>query len=118
MPSSSDAVATRTFSSPRFKRCSALRRSSLAMLPWCAVTCSAPSRSDKWRAARSAMRRVLTKMSVVRCASAISRAYVPGVDDDAIVALAALFGLACSDQKAGDLLDGLLRRGQADAHRR
>ena len=48
----------------------------------------------------------------------ISGAYVPGVDDDAIVALAALLGPAFSDQKAGDLLDGLLRRGQTYARRR
>jgi hypothetical protein len=33
MPSSSDAVATRTFSSPFFSRCSALCRNSFAMLP-------------------------------------------------------------------------------------
>ena len=32
-------------------------------------TCSSPSRSDSCRATRSAMRRVLTKTSVVRCAS-------------------------------------------------
>ena len=53
--------------SPRFRRCSASRRCSLAMLPWCAVTYWLPSRSLKCRAARSAMRRVLTKISVVRC---------------------------------------------------
>ena len=77
MPSSSEAVATSTFSSPFFRRCSAFRRSSFAILPWWAMTFSAPSSSDRWRAARSAMRRVLTKMSVVRCSRAIraSRAY-------------------------------------------
>ena len=67
MPSSSDAVATSTFSSPRFRRCSASSRVSFARLPWCAATASLPSRSPRWRAARSAMRRVLTKTSVVRC---------------------------------------------------
>ena len=67
MPSSSDAVATSTFSSPRFSRCSAASRCSFARLPWCAATRSSPSRSDRWRATRSAMRRVLTKTSVVRC---------------------------------------------------
>ena len=68
MPSSSDAVAASTFSSPRLSRCSASSRSSLARLPWCAATCSLPSRSDRCRAARSAIRRVLTKTKVVRCA--------------------------------------------------
>ena len=77
MPSSSEAVATSTLSSPFLSRCSALRRSSFAMLPWCAITWSGPSSSDRWRAARSAMRRVLTKTSVVRCdaARSASRAY-------------------------------------------
>ncbi len=38
-----------------------------ARLPWCAATASLPSRSLRCRAARSAMRRVLTKISVVWC---------------------------------------------------
>ncbi len=66
-PSSSDAVATSTLSSPRFRRCSASSRSSRARLPWWAATASLPSSSARWRAARSAMRRVFTKTSVVRC---------------------------------------------------
>ena len=45
-----------------------------------------------------------------------------GVDDDAIVAafipLTPHLGLAFADQKAGNLLDGLLRRRQTDARRR
>ena len=67
MPSSSEAVATSAFSSPRFRRCSASRRRSRDRLPWCAVTFSSPRRCDNWRAARSAWRRVLTKTSVLRC---------------------------------------------------
>ena len=69
MPSSSDAVATSTFNWPVLRRCSAARRNSFAIEPWCAATCSLPSRSPRWRAARSAMRRVLTKTSVVLCVS-------------------------------------------------
>ena len=72
MPSSSEAVATSAFSSPCLSRCSASSRCSLARLPWCAVTCSSPSRSESWRVTRSAMRRVLTKISVVRCSSTSS----------------------------------------------
>ena len=52
---------------PPFRRCSASRRDSFARLPWCAVTCSSPRRSERWRARRSAWRRVLTNTSVVRC---------------------------------------------------
>ena len=67
MPSSSDAVATSAFSCPVFSRVSASSRFSFDRLPWCAVTASSPSRSLRWRATRSAIRRVLTKTSVVRC---------------------------------------------------
>ena len=42
MPSSSDAVATITRSSPRFSFSSAASRSSRAMLPWCALTVPGP----------------------------------------------------------------------------
>ena len=45
-------------------------RRSFAMLPWCDITCSSPSSSDRCRATRSAMRRVLTNTSVVRCCAA------------------------------------------------
>ena len=45
MPSSSEAVATSAFSSPCLSRCSASSRCSFARLPWCAATCSSPSRS-------------------------------------------------------------------------
>jgi hypothetical protein len=66
-PSSSEAVATSTFSSPRFRRCSASSRVSFDRLPWCAATASLPRMSPRCRAARSAMRRVLTNTSVVLC---------------------------------------------------
>ena len=69
MPSSSEAVATSTFSSPRLSLCSASSRNSLARLPWWAATCCLPSNSPRWRAARSAMRRVLTNTRVVACCS-------------------------------------------------
>ena len=76
MPSSSEEVAMSAFSSPAFSRVSALRRCSFERLPWSA-TCSAPMRSARKRVARSARRRLLTKMSVVRCAwiSSASRSY-------------------------------------------
>ena len=44
-----------------------------ARLPWCAVTCSSPSRSARWRATRSATRRWLTNISVVRCSRSAPR---------------------------------------------
>src|SRR5438105_2871273 len=69
MPSSSDAVATSALSSPRFRRFSASSRNLAERLPWCEVTLSTPRRSQRWRVARSASRRVFTKTSVVRCAS-------------------------------------------------
>ncbi|KGX79623.1 aTP-dependent helicase, DEAD/DEAH family [Burkholderia pseudomallei MSHR435] len=72
MPSSSEAVATSSLSLPCFRRCSASKRCSFARLPWCAAIASAPSLSARWRAARSAIRRVLTNTSVVRCAAASS----------------------------------------------
>ena len=67
IPSSSDAVATRACSSPRFRRSSASNRFSLDRLPWWLVTCSAPIRSESCIAIRSARRRVFTNTSVVRC---------------------------------------------------
>ena len=73
MPSSSEAVATSAFSSPRLRRCSASSRCSLARLPWCAPPGPRPGARTAARVTRSASRRVLTKISVVRCAS-ISRA--------------------------------------------
>ena len=128
---------------PRFRRCSASSRVSLARLPWCAATASLPSRSARWRDARSAMRRVLTKTSVVRCSSASSatRAVdllplvvrhhrrerrrrqlerevallgVADVDDRAVGDAAAAVHCVGADQEARDLVDRLLRRGKAD----
>ena len=69
MPSSSDAVATRARSEPCLRRRSASIRVSFDMLPWWAATASGPKRSLSSCAERSAMRRVLTKISVVRCRS-------------------------------------------------
>ena len=69
IPSSSDAVATSAFRLPARSRSSALSRASLERLPWWAVTASSPSRSVSRAASRSAIRRVLTKTSVVLWAS-------------------------------------------------
>ena len=140
MPSSSEAVATSALSLPRLSRCSASSRCSLARLPWCAATCSAPSRSDSWRVTRSAIRRVLTKISVVRCASIssarrsidllpdlarhhrferrcrhlereVARPAMAGVDDRAV---GAWCRWSSSDQKARDRFDRLLGGREAD----
>ena len=67
MPSSRDAVATRARRSPARSRASTRCRRSLDRLPWCAATWSSPSRSPSWWATRSAIRRVFTNTSVVRC---------------------------------------------------
>ena len=77
MPSSSEEVATSALSWPSFSRCSARSRCSLERLPWWVATFSAPTRSARCRVARSARRRLLTKISVVRCAwtSSASRSY-------------------------------------------
>ena len=67
IPNSSEAVATTALSRPSFSRCSASRRSLRARLPWCARTTPSPSRSSSACVTRSARRRVLTNISVVRC---------------------------------------------------
>ena len=67
IPSSSDAVATRAFSSPARSRRSTRARRSFERLPWCAATTSSPSRSPSWCARRSASRRVFTNTRVVWC---------------------------------------------------
>ena len=72
MPSSSEAVATSSRISPFLSLRSASRRSFLERLPWCAATFSAPSRSPRQKASRSAMARVLTKTRVDRCCRANS----------------------------------------------
>ena len=89
MPSSSELVATSAFSMPDFSRCSASSRCSRARLPWCAVTCASPRRSARWRAARSATRRWLTKISVVRCwrINSASRSYSSPHTSSAITAV-------------------------------
>ena len=68
MPSSSEAVATTTGTSPALRRASASSRVRRAMLPWCAATRPSPRRSSSWCATRSTRRRVLTNTMVVRCA--------------------------------------------------
>ncbi len=79
MPSSSEAVATRALSSPRFSRFSASRRSLAERLPWCDVTLSAAqAAAPRWCVTRSASRRVLTKTSVV--AVRLDQLRQPGVD--------------------------------------
>ena len=65
IPSSSEAVATRHCNFPCLSCCSASRRRSLDMLPWCAITVSVPRRSARCLVTRSASRLVLTKISVV-----------------------------------------------------
>src|SRR3989449_379529 len=88
MPSSSDAVATSALSFPSLSRCSASSRFSFDRLPWCDVTCSAPTRSDRCSVSRSASRRVLTNTSVVWCSpiSCASRSYSSSHTSAAITA--------------------------------
>ena len=72
MPSSSEAVATTARSSPFFSRSSASKRFSRDRLPWCGSTTPSPSRALSAKATRSLMRRVLTKIRVVRWARTCS----------------------------------------------
>ena len=77
MPSSSEAVATRTRSSPARRRFSASSRTGRARAPWWAATLPSPRRWVRWCATRSHSRRVLVKTMLVRCspASAAIRSY-------------------------------------------
>ncbi len=68
MPSSREAVATRARSRPAFSLCSASWRRAFERLPWWVATRSSPRMWARRAAMRSAMRRVLTNTSVVRCA--------------------------------------------------
>ena len=72
MPSSSDAVATTTLSSPALSRCSAWSRRSRDRLPWWAATALLAEPLAQVRVTRSTSRRVLTKTSVDRCSRASS----------------------------------------------
>ena len=67
MPSSSDAVATSARSCPLLSRSSASRRRARDRLPWWHVTVSSPRRSASRAERRSAIFRVFTNTSVVRC---------------------------------------------------
>ena len=140
MPSSSEDVATSALSSPALSRSSARSRCSFARLPWCDVTASSPSRSARWRAARSASRRVFTNTSVVRCCADQLREPVVLLDPDLVrhdrlerrlrqleleVALAHVAfvddGAARvrrAREERGQRVDRLRRRRDADARRR
>ena len=67
MPSSSEAVATTARIAPVCSRCSTARRVRFDSAPWCAATVPSPSRFSRSWATRSDMRRLGTKISVVRC---------------------------------------------------
>ncbi len=73
MPRSSVEVQTTAFSSPRAMAPSTLRRCSAARLPWCRAIGRLSSLifHSSWNA-NSAWKRVLTKISVVRCRLMIS----------------------------------------------
>ena len=68
IPSSSDEVATRPRICPAFSLSSISIRCGRASEPWCARTSGSPASSLTAAASRSATRRLLTKMSVERCA--------------------------------------------------
>ncbi len=72
MPSSSDEVATSARSAPAFSRSSTSTRCGRAIDPWCERTSVSPASSLSAPASRSASRRLLTKISVERCARMIS----------------------------------------------
>ena len=73
MPSSRLLVATSARSRPVLSSSSTRSRCSRAIEPWCACTSSSPASSLSRAARRSASRRALQKMSVVRCARMSSR---------------------------------------------
>ena len=68
MPSSSDEVATSARSAPALSRSSTSTRCGRAIEPWCERTSVSPASSFSAPASRSARRRLLTKISVERCA--------------------------------------------------
>ena len=68
IPSSSEEVATRPRIWPAFRRSSTSIRCGRASEPWCERTRTSPASSFSALASRSAIRRLLTKMSVERCA--------------------------------------------------
>ena len=68
MPSSSDEVATSARSAPALRRSSTSTRCARASEPWCDRTSVSPASSFSAPASRSASRRLLTKISVERCA--------------------------------------------------
>ena len=78
MPSSSDEVATSARSAPAFSRSSTSTRCGRAIEPWCERTSVSPASSFSAPASRSASRRLLTKISVDRCAriSSSSRGWI------------------------------------------
>jgi hypothetical protein len=67
IPSSREAVATSARSFPALRRCSASSRRSRERLPWWLVTASSPRSFVSWAEMRSAIFRVFTNTSVVRC---------------------------------------------------
>ena len=142
MPSSSEAVATSALSLPCLSRCSASRRCSLARLPWCAADVLGADRLGQLARhplghpagidedQRGAMRLDQVgetsidllphlgrhhgfERSVRNLEREVARAAVAGIDDGAVGAGAAV--RSRTDQKTRDLLDRLLRRGEADA---
>ena len=141
MPSSSEAVATSTFSCPLRSRSSASSRTSFDRLPWCAATCSAPSFSrqverhalgeaprvhhDERRAVRldqldQALVDLLPDLArhhrferrAGHLDGEIDSPLVAAVDDRASCARRRP---AAPDEEPRHLLDRLLRRGEPDA---
>ena len=75
MPSSRLEVATRHGSSPAFSRSSTTSRSSRASEPWWARAIGSCASSFSRSASRSAPRRLLTKISVLRCSLTSSSSF-------------------------------------------
>ena len=114
MPSSSDAVATSAFSSPRFRRCSASKRRSFARLPWWAATEEAAGVEAAGLRAR--MRSAIcdrAPLARVARAPALLVAVEPlGQDADRLVPQA----VACSRTRAScDVLESVARGDRRSA---
>ena len=128
MPSSSDEVATSARSAPAFSRSSTSTRCGRAIDPWCERTSVSPASSFSAPASRSASRRLLTKISVERCAriSSSSRGWIADqIDGRASPTDAGPLGMSSAvvslrhvlDRHLDGQLQRLLRAGVDDGDR-
>ena len=120
MPSSSDAVATSALSSPRLEPLLGLQA---MLLREAAVVRRrrAPRRAARarWRATRSAMRRVLTNTSVVRCCatSSASRSYISSQTSFGITASSGERGISSARSRSRTWPASMIVHGRARVRR-